>query len=141
MRWQYVLQYFDFGDHCSIYRIAKRRHRAPYVRSNRRGRNDDMVISAVRFVEHWKFPLSVTALSVLYLVVSIAVVINVVLFVEIFPASIRLFYAAIGYNLAPAMLAGPSPLIGASLVQITVDANASGCYLASVSTVCFAVLW
>jgi MHS family proline/betaine transporter-like MFS transporter len=66
---------------------------------------------------------------------------NVVLLVEVFPASVRSSGAAIGHNLALALLAGPSPLIGASLVYMTGDANAPGWYLALISIVCFFILW
>lgn len=111
-----------------------------------------LVLIAAGGLMLWSYPLFVmlnagnsllilVALSVLSLLVSIACVMNVVLLVEVFPASIRASYAAIGYNAASAMLAGPSPLIGASLVQYTGDPNAPGWYIAGVSTVCLAVLW
>lgn len=81
------------------------------------------------------------ALVVLGVLAAIAAVMNVVLLVEVFPASVRSSGAAIGHNLALALLAGPSPLIGASLVYMTGDANAPGWYLALISIVCFFTLW
>jgi MHS family proline/betaine transporter-like MFS transporter len=81
------------------------------------------------------------ALIVLGILAAIAAVMNVVLLVEVFPASVRSSGAAIGHNLALALLAGPSPLIGASLVYMTGDANAPGWYLALISIVCFFILW
>lgn len=81
------------------------------------------------------------ALVVLGVLVAMAAVMNVVLLVEVFPASVRSSGAAIGHNLALALLAGPSPLIGAGLVYMTGDVNAPGWYLALISIVCFFVLW
>ncbi len=111
-----------------------------------------LVLIAAGGILLWSYPLFVMlntgnsalillALSGLSLFVSIACVMNVVLLVEVFPASIRASYAAIGYNAASALLAGPSPLIAASLAQFTGDPNAPAWYMAAVSIVCFAVLW
>ncbi|CAA0112278.1 Proline/betaine transporter [Starkeya nomas] len=81
------------------------------------------------------------ALTMLGILVAMEAVMNVILLVEVFPASIRSSGAAIGHNLALALLAGPSPLIGAGLVYMTGDANAPGWYLALISIICFFVLW
>jgi MHS family proline/betaine transporter-like MFS transporter len=82
-----------------------------------------------------------TALTVLGLLMAVAAVMNVVLLVEVFPATVRSSSAAIGHNLALALFAGTSPLIGASLVYMTGDANAPGWYLAVISAISFCVLW
>lgn len=111
-----------------------------------------LVLIAAGGIMLWSYPLFImlntgdpvliaVSLCVLSLFVSIAAVMNVILLVEVFPASIRASYAAIGYNTASAMLAGPSPLIGAALVHYTGDPNAPGWYIAAVSIVSFAVLW
>lgn len=81
------------------------------------------------------------ALSILAVLVAIAAVMNVVLLVEVFPASIRSTGAAIGYNLALAVLAGPGPFIAAALIRVTGDPNIPAWYLSGVSLLCFAVLW
>ncbi|MEQ6896148.1 MFS transporter [Microbacterium sp. KR10-403] len=51
--------------------------------------------------------------------VACTAVVNNVLLVEVFPASIRATGSAIGYNVAYALLAGPGPLIAAALVAGT----------------------
>lgn len=81
------------------------------------------------------------ALALLALLVAITVVMDVVLLVEVFPASIRSTGAALGHNLASAVLAGPGPFIAAALIQLTGDPNIPSWYLAAVSFVCFVVLW
>ncbi|WP_219844812.1 MFS transporter [Microbacterium sp. MYb62] len=53
------------------------------------------------------------------LFVACTAVVNNVLLVEVFPASIRATGSAIGYNVAYAVLAGPGPLIAAALVAGT----------------------
>lgn len=85
--------------------------------------------------------LILVALTVLGILVSVAAVMNVVLLVEVFPASTRSSSAALGHNLSLAALAGPSPLIGATLVYVTGDPNAPAWYLSVVSLFCFGILW
>ncbi|CAG2156074.1 Proline/betaine transporter [Cupriavidus yeoncheonensis] len=80
-------------------------------------------------------------LVVLAAPVSIAAVMNVVLLVEVFPASIRSTGAAIGHNVAQAVLAGPGPFIAAALIQYTRDPNIPAWYLSGVSLLCLIVLW
>ncbi|HHQ2631706.1 TPA: MFS transporter [Pseudomonas aeruginosa] len=80
-------------------------------------------------------------LVVLGLLVAVTAVMDVVLLVEVFPASIRSSGAALGHNLALALLAGPGPFIAAALIRQTGDANLPAVYLALVSLACFLVLW
>ena len=81
------------------------------------------------------------ALTVLGLLVAITAVMDVVLLVEVFPASIRSTGAAVGHNVALAILAGPGPFIAAALIRATGDPNITAWYLAGVSFVCLVVLW
>lgn len=81
------------------------------------------------------------ALIVLGLLVSMTAVINVVLLVEVFPASIRSAGSAVGYNVAFALLAGPGPLVAAALIAATGNNLAPAFYLAGVSLVALIVLW
>ncbi|RYF60958.1 MAG: MFS transporter [Comamonadaceae bacterium] len=81
------------------------------------------------------------SLIVLGLLVSMTAVMNVVLLVEVFPASIRSAGSALGYNVAFALLAGPGPLVGAGLIAVTGNNVAPAFYLAGVSLVCLTVLW
>ncbi|WP_250866766.1 MFS transporter [Caballeronia sp. INSB1] len=80
-------------------------------------------------------------LTILAALVSVTAVMDVVLLVEVFPASIRSSGAAVGHNLALAVLAGPGPFIAAALIQYTHNPNIPAWYLAGVSLVCLAVLW
>lgn len=80
-------------------------------------------------------------LIVLGILVAITAVMDVVLLVEIFPASIRSTGAALGHNIALAVLAGPGPFIAAALVRETGNPNVPAWYLAAVSLVCLLVLW
>ena len=73
--------------------------------------------------------------------VCMAAVLNVVLLVEVFPASIRSTGAALGHNIASAVLAGPGPFIAAFLIQYTHNPNIPAWYLIGVSTFCFLVLF
>lgn len=81
------------------------------------------------------------ALIVLGLLVSMTAVINVVLLVEVFPASIRSTGSAVGYNVAFALLAGPGPLVAAGLIAATGNNVTPAFYLAGVSLVALIVLW
>lgn len=87
------------------------------------------------------FALVLLGLIVLGVLVSMTAVINVVLLVEVFPASIRSAGSAVGYNVAFALLAGPGPLVAAGLIAITGNNVAPAFYLAGVSLVTTIVLW
>jgi MHS family proline/betaine transporter-like MFS transporter len=84
--------------------------------------------------------LIVAALLIFGILVAITAVMDVVLLVEVFPASIRSTGAALGHNLALATLAGPGPFIAATLIKATGDANNPALYLTAVSAICFVVL-
>jgi MHS family proline/betaine transporter-like MFS transporter len=73
--------------------------------------------------------------------VACCAVMNNVLLVEVFPASIRSTGSAIGYNLAYALLAGPGPLIAAALVASTGLLHAPAFYVIAVAVAALAVLW
>ncbi|MEA5670706.1 MFS transporter [Pseudomonas sp. MH2] len=79
-------------------------------------------------------------LIILGVLVAVTAVMDVVLLVEVFPASIRSTGAALGHNLALAILAGPGPFIAAALIRMTGDANLPAAYLAGVSLLCLLVL-
>ncbi|AJK49001.1 MFS transporter [Burkholderia plantarii] len=80
-------------------------------------------------------------LVVLAALVAVTAVMDVVLLVEVFPASIRSSSAAIGHNLALAVLAGPGPFIAAALIRWTRDPNIPAWYLAGISLICFVILF
>jgi MHS family proline/betaine transporter-like MFS transporter len=84
--------------------------------------------------------LIVTALLAFGILVAITAVMDVVLLVEVFPASIRSTGAALGHNLALATLAGPGPFIAAALIKATGDPNIPALYLMAVSALCLVVL-
>ncbi|MGC7836974.1 MFS transporter [Pseudomonas wayambapalatensis] len=79
-------------------------------------------------------------LIILGVLVAVTAVMDVVLLVEVFPASIRSTGAALGHNLALGILAGPGPFIAAALIRMTGDANLPAAYLAGVSLLCLLVL-
>ena len=87
------------------------------------------------------FALVVLGASVLAVLVSMTGTMNVVLLVEVFPASIRSTGAALGHNVALALLAGPAPLMAASLVAATGNTVAPAYYLAAVSLLTLIILW
>jgi MHS family proline/betaine transporter-like MFS transporter len=80
------------------------------------------------------------ALTVFSFFVACTAVMNNILLVEVFPASIRSAGSAIGYNIAYAALAGPGPLIAAALVANTGDINSPAWYVIIVSVAALAVL-
>ena len=84
--------------------------------------------------------LIIAALVIFAVLVAITAVMDVVLLVEVFPASIRSTGAALGHNLALATLAGPGPFIAAALIKATGDVNIPALYLTVVSALCFLVL-
>jgi MHS family proline/betaine transporter-like MFS transporter len=80
-------------------------------------------------------------LAVFSLFVACCAVMNNVLLVEVFPASVRSTGSAIGYNIAYALLAGPGPLIAASLVAATGLLVSPAFYVIAVAILALAVLW
>ncbi|KAA9155889.1 MHS family MFS transporter [Microbacterium lushaniae] len=72
--------------------------------------------------------------------VACTAVVNNVLLVEVFPASIRATGSAIGYNVAYALLAGPGPLIAAALVAGTGLLISPSFYVIAVAILSLAVL-
>lgn len=80
-------------------------------------------------------------LIIMAFLVAISAVMNVVLLVEVFPASIRSTGAALGHNVSSALLAGPGPFIAAALIQYTGNPNVPAWYLAAVSLLCFLILY
>lgn len=80
-------------------------------------------------------------LVVFSLFVACCAVMNNVLLVEVFPASVRSTGSAIGYNVAYALLAGPGPLIAAALVAGTGMLVSPAFYVIAVALAALAVLW
>lgn len=72
--------------------------------------------------------------------VACTAVVNNVLLVEVFPASIRATGSAIGYNVAYAALAGPGPLIAASLVASTGMLISPAFYVIAIAVISLAIL-
>lgn len=72
--------------------------------------------------------------------VACTAVVNNVLLVEVFPASIRAAGSAIGYNVAYAALAGPGPLIAAALVAATGVLFSPAFYVIAVAVLALIVL-
>ncbi|NKX56505.1 MHS family MFS transporter [Arthrobacter sp. E918] len=85
--------------------------------------------------------LAFSALVVFAFFVACCAVMNNVLLVEVFPASVRSTGSAIGYNVAYALLAGPGPLIAASLVAATGLLVSPAFYVIAVALAALAVLW
>ena len=73
--------------------------------------------------------------------VACAGVMAVTLLVEVFPASSRSTGAALGHNIAYAILAGPGPLIAAALIQATGNLISPAYYLITVAGVAFLALF
>ena len=65
---------------------------------------------------------------------------NVVLLVELFPASTRSSGSALGYNLGLALIAGPGPLIAAALANATGTSTAAAWYMAVIALVAAPIL-
>ncbi|MFF8895636.1 MFS transporter [Brevibacterium casei] len=84
--------------------------------------------------------LSGVALTIFAFFVACTAVVNNVLLVEVFPASIRATGSAIGYNVAYALLAGPGPLIAAALVANTGLLISPAFYVVGVAVLALAVL-
>ena len=79
-------------------------------------------------------------LTVFAFFVACTAVVNNVLLVEVFPASIRATGSAIGYNVAYAALAGPGPLIAAALVAGTGLLISPAFYVIAVALLALAIL-
>lgn len=93
----------------------------------------------------WLMSLGDTWMALLALIpyaffVACTAVVNNVLLVEVFPASIRATGSAIGYNVAYALLAGPGPLIAAALVASTGLVISPAFYVIAVAILAFAIL-
>ncbi|BCW40324.1 MFS transporter [Arthrobacter sp. StoSoilB3] len=65
---------------------------------------------------------------------------NVVLLVELFPASTRSSGSALGYNLGLAIVAGPGPLIAAALASSTGTSTSAAWYMAVVALIAAPIL-
>lgn len=85
--------------------------------------------------------LSGIALTVFAFFVACTAVVNNVLLVEVFPASIRSTGSAIGYNVAYAALAGPGPLIAAALVAGTGLLISPAFYVIVIAVIALAILF
>ena len=81
------------------------------------------------------FALVLLGLIVLATFVTCAGVMAVTLLVEVFPASSRSTGAALGHNVAYAILAGPGPLIAAALIQATGNLVSPAYYLIAVAAI------
>lgn len=65
---------------------------------------------------------------------------NVVLLVELFPASTRSSGSALGYNLGLALVAGPGPLIAAALASSTGTSTSAAWYMAVIALIATPIL-
>ncbi|MDQ0864610.1 MFS transporter [Arthrobacter globiformis] len=65
---------------------------------------------------------------------------NVVLLVELFPASTRSSGSALGYNLGLALVAGPGPLIAAALASSTGTSASAAWYMAVIALIATPIL-
>lgn len=65
---------------------------------------------------------------------------NVVLLVELFPASTRSSGSALGYNLGLALIAGPGPLIAAALANSTGTSTSAAWYMVIVALIATPIL-
>ncbi len=84
--------------------------------------------------------LAFVGLTIFSFFVACCAVMNNVLLVEVFPASVRSTGSALGYNVAYALLAGPGPLIAAALVAATGSLISPAFYVIAVAVVSLAVL-
>lgn len=118
--------------------------------SDRVGRKPVLVTGIVGLVV-WSLPafmlmntgnpfLAFLGLVVFSFFVACCAVMNNVLLVEVFPASVRSTGSAIGYNVAYAALAGPGPLIAAALVANTGSLVSPAFYVIAVGIGALAVL-
>jgi MHS family proline/betaine transporter-like MFS transporter len=65
---------------------------------------------------------------------------NVVLLVELFPASTRSSGSALGYNLGLAFVAGPGPLIAAALANATATSTSAAWYMVVIALIALPIL-
>lgn len=79
-------------------------------------------------------PILVTAVLIAFgALVAVTAVCNVVLLVEVFPASVRSRNAALGYNIGIAAFGGTAPFVATYLLSITDNNIAPGFYLSAVA--------
>ncbi|MDK6275080.1 MFS transporter [Pseudoglutamicibacter cumminsii] len=118
--------------------------------SDRVGRKPVLMTGAIGLIV-WTLPLfllmstgnpylAFLGLTPFALFVACSAVMNNVLLVEVFPASIRSTGSALGYNVAYTLLAGPGPYIAASLVAATGSLISPAYYLIGVVFVAAIVL-
>jgi len=84
--------------------------------------------------------LIVAGVALLGVCQALCSVTNVVLQVELFPASTRSSGSALGYNLGLALIAGPGPLIATALVNASGSTLSPSWYLVAVSVVALPIL-
>ncbi len=84
--------------------------------------------------------LIVAGVALLGVCQALCSVTNVVLLVELFPASTRSSGSALGYNLGLALIAGPGPLIATALVNASGSTLSPSWYLVAVSVVALPIL-
>jgi MHS family proline/betaine transporter-like MFS transporter len=84
--------------------------------------------------------LIVAGVALLGVCQALCSVTNVVLLVELFPASTRSSGSALGYNLGLALVAGPGPLIATALVSASGSTLSPSWYLVAVAIVALPIL-
>lgn len=118
--------------------------------SDRYGRRWPNIIGTIGFVvlavpsfllfETGNAVLIVLGVAVIGACQALCSVTNVVLLVELFPASTRSSGSALGYNLGLAFIAGPGPLVATALVASTGVSISPSWYLVAVSLVALPIL-
>jgi MHS family proline/betaine transporter-like MFS transporter len=120
------------------------------VLSDRVGRRSIQLLGTAGFVllsipafllfETGNSVLIVAGVALLGVCQALCSVTNVVLLVELFPASTRSSGSALGYNLGLALIAGPGPLIATALVKASGSTLSPSWYLVAVSVVALPIL-
>jgi MHS family proline/betaine transporter-like MFS transporter len=120
------------------------------VLSDRVGRRSIQLLGTAGFVllsipafllfETGNSVLIVAGVALLGVCQALCSVTNVVLLVELFPASTRSSGSALGYNLGLALIAGPGPLIATALVNASGSTLSPSWYLVAVSVVALPIL-
>jgi MFS transporter, MHS family, proline/betaine transporter len=87
------------------------------------------------------FALVLLGLVILAFFACCAAVINVVVQVEVFPASIRSRGSALGHSLCQSLIGGTAPLVAVALVSSTGVAFSPGIYLAAVALLATVLMW